>query len=130
MIAADLSDHWGDRIFQISTFLKNPLKIICLYQIYREFDDKKSCWHGPVTFEDCNNASLERNLKLRYFGGNCKWWHFTPEERYPALKSKFDEIMNGEAEKSISKYLIDSVRSYIPPAELIKKSRLMFGNVL
>jgi len=85
--------------------------------VQREFDDKKTCWHGPAIYEDCNNASIERNLKLRYFGGNCKWWHFTPDERYPALKSKFDEIMNGKTENPIVKYLIDSARSFHPPPE-------------
>jgi len=69
----------------------------------REFDDRKTCWHGPAIYEDCNNASFERNMKLRYHGGNCKWWHFTPDERYPALKSKFEEIINGKSESPLVK---------------------------
>jgi len=78
----------------------------------REFDDRKTCWHGPATFEDCNNASFERNMKLRYYGGNCKWWHFTPNERYPALKSKFDEIMSGRSENPLVNYLMKAAKSF------------------
>ena len=42
----------------------------------------------------------KRNQMIRYHGKNCKWWHFLPNERYPALKSKFDDIMAGQAEGS------------------------------
>ncbi len=29
-----------------------------------------------------------------YGAGNCKWWHFYPDERLPALEEKFNEIMD------------------------------------
>jgi hypothetical protein len=51
-------------------------------------------------------------MKLRYYGGNCKWWYFTPDERYPALKSKFDEIMNGRSENPLVNYLMKAAKSF------------------
>ena len=51
-------------------------------------------------------------MKLRYYGGNCKWWHFTPNERYPALKSKFDQIMSGGSENPLVNYLMKAAKSF------------------
>ena len=34
-------------------------------------------------------------FRFRYYGhGDCKWWHFYPDERLPALKEKFNQIMD------------------------------------
>lgn len=81
-------------------------------KIPREFNDSQTCWHGSAIYEDCNNASWERNMKIRYLGHNCKWWHFTPQERYPALKSKFDEIMSGNAESQLVNYVFNAAKKF------------------
>ena len=68
---------------------------------FRVFDDTKTCWHGSAIYEDCNNGFWQRNLKIRYKGGNCKWWHFYPHETYADLKSKFQEIMKNSNSKNL-----------------------------
>ena len=76
----------------------------------REFDDSKTCWHGSGIYEDCNNVLWSRNMFIRYSGGNCKWWHFYPSETYANLRSKFQEIMDGEAESPLLQNLIQGAK--------------------
>ncbi len=94
-------------------------------------DDSKTCWHGSGIFEDCNNKLWSRNLLIRYWkklfsfffflkymlnhacryhGRQCKWWHFTPEEREPALNAKFDEIVSGQAESGVLNSILGSAK--------------------
>jgi len=75
-----------------------------------EFDDSKTCWHGSGIYEDCNNVLWSRNMFIRYSGGNCKWWHFYPTETYANLRSKFQEIMDGEAESPLLQNLIQGAK--------------------
>ena len=76
----------------------------------RVFDDSKICWHGSGIYEDCNNVLWSRNLLIRYKGGNCKWWHFYPSEKYADLRSKFEEIMKGEAENPLLHNMIQEAK--------------------
>ena len=69
-----------------------------------------SCWHGGGIYEDCNNKLGVRNAMIRHRGGKCMWWHFYPDERYPALKSKFDEIMGGKQESGLVNSLLSMAR--------------------
>lgn len=87
----------------------------------RVFNDTSTCWHGGGIWEDCNNELTMRNAIIRHRGGNCKWWHFYPSERYPALKAKFEEIMEGKHEGG----LLNSVLSIARKMEL-----KTFGRVL
>ena len=64
---------------------------------FREFDDSSTCWHGGGIYEDCNNKLWTRNAILRHRGGNCKWWHFYPDETYDKLEAKFNEIISSES---------------------------------
>ena len=74
-----------------------------MYFVYRPvFDDRKTCWHGSGIYEDCNNMSWERNMKLRYKGGNCKWWHFYAHERYPEVDAKFKEILSSQPKNLVN----------------------------
>ncbi len=61
-----------------------------------------SCGTGTWSF---GNSFFKMNGKLNvlqllifinsfYGAGNCKWWHFYPDERLPALEEKFNEIMD------------------------------------
>ena len=75
------------------------------------FDDRSTCWHGDGTYEDCNNVLWTRNIMIRYNGGTCKWWHFFPYEEYPAVRSKFQEILaNGDYEDGILNALLKSAK--------------------
>ena len=75
-------------------------------------DDSKTCWKGSALFEDCNNDSTMRNMKLRFHGHNCKWWHFAPRETYSDLKSKFDEIMSNQSENGLMSLFIRAAKTY------------------
>jgi len=72
----------------------------------KPFRDSKTCWHGSGIFEDCNNALWTRNAMIRYQGGGCKWWHFTPSEGVKEMEKKFQEIMGGKANKGLVDKLI------------------------
>ena len=80
--------------------------------IFRVFDDGKTCWHGSGIYEDCNNVLWSRNLFIRYKGNNCKWWHFYPSETYADLRVKFQEIMNGKSENPLLQDLIKSAKDF------------------
>ena len=77
---------------------------------FRAFDDSTTCWHGGGIFEDCNNKLWTRNVILRHRGGNCKWWHFYPDERYDKLEEKFNEIVSGNQEGGILNNVIAMAR--------------------
>ena len=69
-------------------------------------------WHGDGTYEDCNNVLWTRNIMIRYKGGSCKWWHFYPSEEYPAVRSKFQEILaQGDNENGILSALLKSAKN-------------------
>ena len=64
-----------------------------------------------------------RNLKIRFYGKRCKWWHFFPKEKYANLKSKFDEIMQGKTENPIVNSLLKSAKSFkekLPESSILK----------
>jgi len=83
------------------------------HSIPRGFNDSKTCWHGGGVYEDCNNnMSMGRNLKIRYYGKSCKWWHFFPKENYTQLKEKFDEIMQGKSENSLVNYILKTAKTF------------------
>lgn len=77
-----------------------------------EFDDSKTCWHGSGIYEDCNNKLNWRNAFIRHHAGFCMWWHFYPDERYPALESKYKEIVDGKQESGILNSLIGAARKF------------------
>ena len=87
---------------------------ICIVKYHlchsREFDDTSTCWHGGGIYEDCNNRLWTRNLILRHRGGNCKWWHFYPDETYDKLESKFKEIVRGNQETGLMNNFISMAR--------------------
>ena len=56
--------------------------------------------------------SMGRNLKIRYYGKSCKWWHFFPKENYTNLKEKFDEIMQGKSENSLVNYILKTAKTF------------------
>ena len=61
-------------------------------------DDSSTCFHGGTAYEDCNNRSWMQNSLVRYYGGgDCKWWHFFPDEGIKELKEKFNEIIGGQS---------------------------------
>jgi len=76
------------------------------------FDDTETCWHGSGIYEDCNNVLWSRNLFIRYKGKNCKWWHFYPYETYAELRSKFEEIMSGQAENPMLNHLMTKFQNF------------------
>ena len=82
-----------------------------MFFFFSVFNDYKTCWHGSGIYEDCNNKLWSRNVMIRYYGGNCKWWHFYPEERYEQLKSKFDEILKGASESRVLSGALSGVRA-------------------
>ena len=49
-------------------------------------------------------------MMIRYKGDNCKWWHFYPHETYADLRSKFEEISNGESESPLLKNLMQAAK--------------------
>lgn len=53
-----------------------------------------------------------RNLFIRYKGKNCKWWHFYPYETYAELRSKFEEIMSGQAENPMLNHLMTKFQNF------------------
>ena len=111
--------------FLTQTLLRHFLKkIFIFFQYSREIDDSKTCWHGGGIYEDCNNTmALGRNLKIRFYGKRCKWWHFFPKEKYANLKSKFDEIMQGKTENPIVNSLLKSAKSFkekLPESSILK----------
>ena len=55
---------------------------------------------------------MGRNLRIRYYGDNCKWWHFFPKERYIQLKTKFDEIMQGKSENPFVNMFIKAAKTF------------------
>ena len=65
---------------------------------------------GSGKYEDCNSRLLLRNALLRQKGGNCKWWHFYPDEKIENLEEKFQEIMDGRQEGGILNRIVDSMR--------------------
>ena len=75
------------------------------------FDDHSTCWHGSGIYEDCNNKLWSRNLMIRYYGGNCKWWHFYPSEGTQQLEEKFNEIVRGNTENVFVSGAINAARS-------------------
>ena len=85
-------------------------RIIISIPDFREFNDTLTCWRGSGKYEDCNNRLLLRNARLRQKGGNCKWWHFYPDEKIENLEEKFQEIMDGRQEGGIINRLVDSMR--------------------
>lgn len=48
---------------------------------------------------------------IRYKGSGCKWWHFYPQETYADLRSKFQEIINGQAESPLLNEVIQGVKN-------------------
>jgi hypothetical protein len=55
--------------------------------------------------------NLTSTIVFRYRGGTCKWWHFYPNEEYPAVRSKFQEILtNGDNENGIMSALLKSAK--------------------
>ena len=89
---------------------KIRLSCLCDFFYFREFDDSSTCWHGGGIYEDCNNKLWTRNMIIRHRGGNCKWWHFYPDERYDKLEAKFNEIIGGNQETGIMNNLISMAR--------------------
>ena len=50
---------------------------------------------------------------IRYVGGSCKWWHFYPYEDFPSLKEKFEEIMEGRAERGLVTRIINKTKEIL-----------------
>ena len=85
---------------------------IKLFTFFRPVNDTETCWHGSGVYEDCNNKLWTRNLMIRYYGKQCKWWHFYPDETVADLEAKFKEIMADNAEKDILTNLVGNAKSF------------------
>ena len=79
----------------------------------RVFNDMSTCWHGSGIYEDCNSKLWSRNIMIRYYGGDCKWWHFYPEQREADLDSKYKEILAGRSESSLLSGALSGVRAVL-----------------
>ena len=38
---------------------------------------------------------------IRFYGGNCKWWHFYPHETVEDMRKRFEEIRDGKSDDGI-----------------------------
>jgi hypothetical protein len=84
-------------------------------------NDSATCFHGSGVYEDCNSKLWMRNFMLRYHGGNCKWWHFYPDETKVDLLAKYEEIMSGKQESGVINKIASSAK---------KVQKDLFGKVL
>lgn len=50
-------------------------------------------------------------MMIRYYGGNCKWWHFYPDEGKEQLDAKFAEIIKGNTENALVSGVLSAARS-------------------
>jgi len=71
-------------------------------------ESEAGCWKGTSIWHECTSKLWYRNAIIRFYGGDCKWWHFWPIDRLPQLEAKYSEIINngGKQEHPMSDSVI------------------------